>query len=816
MWEDLRIAIRSLRKSPTFTAIALVVLALGIGAGTAIFSIVDAVVLRGLPFDRHDRIVAVLEHDTRRPTTFAGGSTTSQMYLDWRRMQESFEGLTAVGSGSFRLRSESGEPAQARAQRVTWEFFPAVRVEPLLGRAFTADDEIEGRHRVVILGHGFWQRRFGGSPEVVGRTIELDEEPWEVVGVMPRRFDSAMTRSFTYRVTGDQATELYVPLTFRSEDRTRGNSRNYNFLALGRLKDGVTIDQASEQMNRVAAALDEQFPKWSPGRRVRVLRLHDHVVGRVRLWMLTLLSAVGLVLLIACANVANLMLARATVRSRELGIRAALGAGRWRLIRGLLIEGLVLSFAGAAIGILLAYGGVKVLRAWFPPGLPRASAIAIDVRVLGAAIGAALLTGIVFAIVPALQGSRPDLTTALREGGRSTTTGVTGQRLRSALVVVEVALAVVLLVGAGLFIGSFVRLMRVDPGFDYDNVLALDVGIRVHAGEERSKRGRLYVQQMLEAVARVPGVEMAGAVNGGLPLTGSWSRTSLELPGRGELKGDDDSIDRRTVSAGYLKLLRVPLVRGRHLTEQDSEGAQPVVVINQAAVRKYWGDQDPLGQRIKINNQERTVVGIVGDIRHLGPETPPRQEAYIPLAQDQTTQGTLVMRTRGDSMSVLPAVKAAIWSVNPDQRLTGDILTLEAYMDRLIAQRRFSMALLALFGVLGLVIAAAGIYGVMAYLVAQRTNEIGVRMALGATPRNVLSMVLARAAVLMAAGLAIGGAGAWYLSAGVKIFLFQVEPNDVRVFAAALTALAAAGLIASAVPARRAAAVDPLIALRHE
>src|SRR4030095_15675992 len=330
MREDLKIAIRSLRKSPTFTAVALVVLALGIGAGTAIFSIVDAVILRGLPFDRYDRIAAVLEHDTRRPTTFGGGSTTSQMYLDWRRMQEAFEGLTAVGSGSFRLRNESGEPADARAQRVTWEFFPTLRVSPLLGRTFTPDDEIEG-HRVVILGHGFWQRRFGGSPGAVGRTIELNEEPWEVVGVMPRCLDSAVPQSFTYRVGGGQPPELYVPLAFRSEDRTRGNSHNYNFLALGRLKDGVTIDQASEQMNRVAAALDEQFPKWSPGRRVRVLRLHDPVVGRVRPWMLTALGAFCLVLLIACANVANLMLARATVRSRELGIRAALGAGRWRL-----------------------------------------------------------------------------------------------------------------------------------------------------------------------------------------------------------------------------------------------------------------------------------------------------------------------------------------------------------------------------------------------------------------------------------------------------------------------------------------------------
>jgi predicted permease len=573
-------------------------------------------------------------------------------------------------------------------------------------------------------------------------------------------------------------------------------------------------------MNRVATALDQQYPKWSPGRRVRVIPLQEHIVGRVRSWMLMLLGAVGLVLLIACANVANLMLARATVRQRELGIRAALGASRWRLVRGLLVEGIVLALTGAAIGVALASAGTQIIRAWLPAGLPRVASIGLDLRVLAAATAAALATGIFFGIVPALQSSRPDLTTALKDSGRSSTAAAGSQRLRSILVVAEVALAVVLLVGAGLFIGSFARLTRIDPGFDYHNVLSLNVGIRWEPAKEKyedaAKRGRPYLQEMYDTVRRVPGVEDAALVNGGVPLTGSWSRTGIEIPGRSDLKGDDDSIDRRAVSPDYLKLLRVPLIRGRHLADTDGENAQPVMVVNQVAARKYWPDQDAIGQRAKINGKERVVIGVVGDIRHLGPESPLRQEAYLPLAQEPSTGATLVIRTREEALATLPAVRAAIWSVNREQRLSGDVFTLEGHLDRLIAQRRFNMALLALFGVLGLVIAAVGIYGVMAYVVAQRTSEIGVRMALGATAGNVVGMVLRRAAVLIASGLAIGGAAAWYLSAGVRTFLFEIEPNDPRVFAAAVAVLAVAGLAASAVPARRASTVDPLVALRHD
>jgi putative ABC transport system permease protein len=525
------------------------------------------------------------------------------------------------------------------------------------------------------------------------------------------------------------------------------------------------------------------------------------------------------VLLIACANVANLMLARATGRTREMGVRAALGASRWRLVRGLLVEGLMLSAAASAIGVLLAYAGIGIIRAWLPAGVPRVAQIGIDLRVLAAAIGAAVVTGVAFGLVPALHSARPDLTTALKDTGRSSTAGKGTQRLRSALVVAEVALAVVLLVGAGLFIGSFARLMRIDLGLDYRNVLVLNASMRVVGNDFASAfaKGSAYVEQVAGAIRQVPGVTGAEAVSGGMPLTSSWSRGPIQLPDGRKFDGDD-SIDRRIVTPGYLQILRIPLVRGRQLSTDDRASAPLVALVNEAAATKYWPGRDPIGERFSIGEQERVIVGIVANVRHLGPESPPRPECYLPFAQANTIGGTLAIRATGDPLAILPAVKAAIWSINKDQRLTSDTYTLEGYLDRMIAQRRFNMALLALFGGLGLIIAAVGIYGVMAYLVAQRTNEIGVRMALGATRGNVVSMILRRAGGLTVAGLALGTLMAWPLSRyfEVKSFLFQVEPADAVTYAVALTVLLAAGLVASLIPARRAASIDPLTALRHE
>jgi putative ABC transport system permease protein len=808
---DVRHGVRSLRKTPGFTAVALAVLTLGIGATTAIFSVVDAVVLRALPFDEHDRLVAVLEHDPTRPATFGGGSTTPQNYLDWRRLQTSFTGVAAVHGTSYRLRNEAGEPALASAQRVTWEFFDVLRVAPLLGRRFTPDDEASGR-RIVLLSHRFWQRQYGGVPGIVGSSIDLNEERWEIVGVLPP--------DFSYPVGSLQPAELFVPLVFTDDQRVRGQSRNYNFLTIGRLRPGVSVASADTAMKQVTASLVAEHPKWYGGRTARVIPLHEQFVGReVRLWMLMLLGAVAFVLVIACANVANLMLARATTRARELGIRAALGAGRLRLIRGVLAENLVLSAAGTALGVAVGAIGVALIRQWLPAGIPRVAQIGVDWRVLGAAAAAAVVTGLLFGALPALASSKPDLASGLREGGRSGSAGVARRRVRSALVVAEVALATVLLVGAGLFLASFLNLVRVDMGFDYRGVLtpgSVYVPFDRTDTEGSFARGRAYAQDVVSSIASVPGVTEVAFVSGGLPLEGSWNRTTVELPGRGELKEDADSLDIRGATPGYLELMRLPLKAGRYLNAADREGAAPVIVINEAAARRYWGDESAIGQRVTVQRIERTVVGIVGDIRHLGPEQPARQEAYVPLAQDRTIGGDIVVRTQGDPVALLPAVKAAIWRVNPEQRLANTTVTLEGYYERLIERRRFNMAMLVLFGVLGLAIAAVGIYGVMAYLVSQRTSEFGLRMALGATRGTLVRMVIGQAGLLVATGLAIGAAAAWAASGWVSAFLFGVEGPGPVVFGAAVAVLAAAGTLAAALPARRAAGVDPLVALRAE
>ena len=499
-------------------------------------------------------------------------------------------------------------------------------------------------------------------------------------------------------------------------------------------------------------------------------------------------------------------------------VRAALGASRASIARGLLVESVVLSLGGAALGVLLAAVGVRAIGAWLPAGLPRVASIAIDMRVLAAAVAAALATGVGFGLAPALQSSRPNLSAALKDGGRSATAGAAGHRVRSVLVVSEVALAVVLVVGAGLFASSFAKLMRINLGFDYQRVLVVGVGLRVQPGrlDEAFAQGPAYVLRMLDAVRRVPGVEAGAVLVGASPLSGSWRNSTVTVPGRGKFEGIGEGIERRGVTPGYFDILRVPLLRGRHVTDDDRAGTQPVVVINQAAARKYWPDRDALGQRIVFGGAERVVVGIVANTRDFGPEAPARPMGFLPLPQDKILGGTLVLRTSGDPLKLLPAVKAAIWSVSKDQRVSGTVFTLEGYLERMITQRRFIMALLVLFGVLGLVISAAGIYGVMAYLVAQRTAEIGVRMALGATPGSVVGMVLRRAGVLMAIGLALGTGASWYLAAAVKSFLFQVEPTDPGVLAGSLAVLTMAGLAASVVPARRAASVDPLIALRRE
>jgi predicted permease len=545
--------------------------------------------------------------------------------------------------------------------------------------------------------------------------------------------------------------------------------------------------------------------------------LRDHIVGaRTKQWMLMLLGAVAIVLLIACANVANLLLARASAREREVGIRAAMGAGRWRLIRQLMVESLVLSVVGTLMAVLLAWWGINVLRSSMPEGVPRIAAIALDLRVLAAAAGMSLLTGMLFGIFPALQLSRPDLTNALKDGARGASTGGARQYMRNVLVVAEVALAVILLVGAALFIGSFRTLMKIDPGFDPENVLT--VGIQPRLERNISTGAQLpdyapQIQQILDRVQQMPGVRYAGAISGGMPLGGSMSITNLSIPGR-KLEGPDGNISIRRVTADYHEAIGVPLKAGRYFEPSDRKGAAEVVIVNEATAKKYFPGENAVGKIINVNG-DRTIVGVVGDVYQSSLETEPRTEAYAPIAQQRTIFSELVIKTSSDPYTIVPALKAAVLAVLPDVPLRN-IRTMEEVIARRTAQRRLNMLLLGLFGLLGLVISAVGIYGVMAYVVSQRTREIGVRMALGATRGTVVGMVLRSATLLVAIGLALGGLGAWFLSAAAKTFLFRMDVNDPRAFGAAIGALAVAALVASVIPARRAASVDPMIALRAE
>ena len=813
MRDDLKAAVRSLRSSKTFTTVALTVLALGIGASTAIFSVVDAVVLRALPFDEHDRLLAVGE---RRPAGRAPNPTADpdavsssapQNYMDWAAQQQVFESIAAIAGGAFTLHEPGIEPEDLRVQRVTASFFDVLRVRPSIGRAFTTEHEEDGTHQVAVLSHGLWRRRFGGDPQLLGRTIPLEGAAYQVLGIMPPEFE--------YPVGAVRSTDLWVPYVVPQTERIRNpNTRSVYLQSIGRLKPGVSREQAQAEMDRIAAALQSEHPIWNKDTLAGVRPLRDHLVGaRTKSWMLMLLGAVTIVLLIACANVANLLLARASVREREVGIRAALGAGRWRLMRQFLVESLLLSTLATIVAVVFAWWAIHLLKTSMPEGIPRVAAIALNVRVLFAAAGVALATALLFGTVPALQLSKPQLSDALREGARGASTSASRRHLRSALVIAEVALAVVLLVGASLFIGSFVALMRIDPGFDPERVLTVTIAPRGEPGRLPPDQAVAFTQ-IVERVAQLPGVRHASMIGGGMPLGGSRSVTSIAVPGGPPVEGDD-GIDIRQVTPDYHRALTIPLRVGRLLEVGDRKDAPPVVVINDAAVKKYFGAGNPVGRIVKIDDADRTVVGVVGDVRQGSLEVEPRTEAYVPMVQMHSWRGELIVKTTGDPYAVLPGVKAAVLGVLPDVPLRN-VVTMEELIARRVAQRRLNMLLLGLFGLLGLAISAVGLYGVMAYLVSQRTREIGVRMALGATRMRVVQMVLWHAGILVVAGLAIGTGVAWWVRSAADLFLFRVASDNLMAFAAAVGTLAVAALLASVVPARRAASVSPSVALRSE
>ena len=818
---DLRQAVRALRAAPAFTVVALVVLTLGIGATTAIFSVVDAVVLRALPFDEPDRLVAVGERGSvgkgKRPGAFGpGGPDPSdpqalspvqpQNYLDWVAQQHVFASIAAIAFGEGTLLEPGAEPENLVVQRVTAGFFDVLRIRPAHGRPFTTDNEVDGSQGVAVLSEAFWKRRFGGNPNVVGRRILLDDARYEVIGIMPP--------DVTYPVGATRPTDLWIPYVVPESQRTRAARTLGAYLqVIARLEPDVSLERAQAQMDQVAAAIEQANPQWVKDNKIGVRPLRDHLVGAsMKSWMLMLLASVGIVLLIACANVANLLLARASTREREVAVRAALGAGRWRLIRQLMIESLVLSVAGTAMAVMLASWTVQVLRSAMPEGVPRVATIALDLRVLAAAACLSLVTGVLCGIVPALQLSRPNLTNSLKDGIHGASAGRGRRRLRGLLVVAEVALAVVLLVGAGLFIGSFMALMRVDPGFKPDRVLTVDIISRVEPGQRPPDLSATF-GEIAERLGKVPGVVHASMSRGGVPFAMRLWVNNLRVPGRTFER--DPGVSIKVVTPDYHKALGIPLRSGRLFDATDYTGGPNAMIINDSAAKTYFPGEDPVGRTVSLNGADRTVVGVVGDVRQRSLEAATLLEVYLPMSQTESSYGEVVVRTSVDPYDVLPAVKSVVLAALPDVPLRS-VKTMDELVFRETAQRRLNMLMLGLFGLLGLVISAVGIYGVMAYVVSQRTREIGVRMALGATRSTVLKMVLTNASALVAVGLIVGGVAAWYLSATAKTFLFGLQANDPRAFAAAIVSLSLAALVASIIPARRAASVDPTVALRAE
>jgi putative ABC transport system permease protein len=731
-------------------------------------------------------------------------SVAPQDFADWDSRQDVFTHLAATTGSSMTLGETGQAPEDLRALRATADLFEVLRIAPAVGRAFTSGEETDGRHRVAVLSHELWQRRFGGDPTVLGRRIPLDGAAYDVIGVMPA--------GTTYPPGAARPTDVYVPYVVPDSERVRNPDWQSIYLqVVGRLKPGAGIEQAEAQMTQIGQALQAEHPQWNRDTTVGVRPLHDHVVGsRTRTWMLMLLGAVTLVLVIACVNVATLQLARAVAREREFGMRAALGATRWRLARQLLVESVLLSSGGAVLGMLLAWWGVDMLRAAMPESVARVSDIAVNLRVLGASALMALGTGIVFGLAPAWQGSTPDVNQTLKEGGRGAA-GHAHQRWSGPLVVVEVALALVLLVGASLFIGSFAALMRVEPGFDAANVLTTRVAPATVPDAPPADHRR-QLQAIVDRVATLPGVTNAAYIVGGLPLTGSMSVTVVGRPGFTEPVGD---VSVRHVTDDYHATMRIPLRSGRRFAPTDREGAPRVVMVSESLARLAFPSEPALGHELLINDQAWSIVGVVGDVHQTSLESDPLPEVYLPLAQANGGAGELVVRTSVAASGLVGAVQAAVAAELPTVPLRN-LQTMEQLVGRQLAQRRLNMLLLSLFGVLGVVIAAVGLYGVLAFTVAQRTREMGVRMALGASRGAVMQLVLNRAAAWVLVGLLLGLGGAWALRAVATAFLFGLDASDGRAFLAALTVLMTAAGVASVIPAMRAARVDPMEALRAE
>ncbi|HXI32061.1 MAG TPA: ABC transporter permease [Vicinamibacterales bacterium] len=804
--QDIRYAIRLCLRAPGFTAIAVLALALGIGANTAIFTIVNTVLIERLPYKDSQRLVAVWEENARRPGR--PNSVAPANYLRWRERATSFEDIVGLVDTRIAL-TGGGDPEELTVQNVTSGFFHVAGAEPIVGRGFSDAEYADSRSASTVLSYRLWQRRFGGDAGIIGKPIQLNGAPTTVVGVMPPDFQFQLK---SISLVG-KPIDLWRPWLLPPDMR---EPRGRFMSAIARLKPGVTLDQARTEMKTIAAALTSEIPQFDTGWTVRVLPIREELSGDLRPALLVLSGAVAFVLLIACANVANLLLARGAARQREIAVRSALGAPRARMIRQLLTESLVLGALGGAAGLLVARWSLDLLVAISPVGLVPLGQVSLSYTVLAFTALVSILTAIVCGFAPAFEGSRTDVQEALKEGARQVGSH-RGRRLRHAFVVAEIALAVVLLVGAGLMLRTFASLQRVDTGLDSGGVMTMRVSLP--GRKYNDAKSMQFFAEAAQRVAAIPGVQSAGIVSY-LPFAGLGAATNFSVVGEPPAQRGQEHVTAVLVcDNGYLQTLHIPLLKGRVFTEREMREKSNVVIVNETTVRRYFAGQDPIGRRVVINmtdpNVPTEIIGVVGDTKSVDVRSNTEPTAYWPHPQLPYSAMTITARTGGDPQSYASSIEREIHALDPDQPV-ADVRTMDQWVARTLSQARFNSLLLAAFALLALLLAAIGIYGVMSYAVSQRTSEIGIRLAMGAETRDILTMIVGDAMRLAGAGLAIGVALAIALSRTLTTLLFQVTGTDPLTFASVVGVLAAVALLASYVPARRASRIPPVEALRYQ
>ena len=808
LWQDLRYGLRTLVRNPGFTFVAVIALALGIGANSAIFSVVNTVLLRPLPYKDPDRLVMVWEDDTKGG--YPRDTPAAANYIDWRNQNQVFAGMAALADQSFNL-TGAGEPERIDGRRVSADLFPLLGVEPQLGRAFTPEEDQPGANRVVIMSHGLWQRRFGADGNIIGKPLTFNGASFTVVGVMPPHFQFP-----------SREVELWVPIAFTAQEAA--NRGRHYLQVIARLKPGVTLQQARAEMNTIAARLQQQHPDQNTGLGAAVTPLHEHVAGDIKPALLVLLGAVGFVLLIACANVANMLLARAAARQKEIAVRVALGASRWRLLRQFLAESVLLAALGGGVGLLLAVWGVSLLKTFIPENISQVRAITVDAKVLIFTLLVSLLTGLIFGLAPAAHASILNLNETLKEGGRDSAAGSRGNRIRGLLVVGEVAVSLVLLIGAGLLINSFLRLRNVDPGFRTDNLLTMSVVLPQQKYPDRARRSAFYTE-LVRRVEALPGVKSAAVANW-IPLVRQGDSIGFSIEGRPDPapgQGKRPTVVTRVVHPHYFRTMGIQFLRGREFGEQDKVDSPAAAVISETMARRFWPGEDPLGKRITPGRPDSTdpddwvtIVGVVKDVRQFELVADPKPQMYLSYVQAGFfAPRHLVVSTNVEPLSLAATVRKAVWEIDKDQPVS-DVSTMEDVLSESIARQRFSMLLLGIFAALALALAAVGIYGVLSYSVAQRTHEMGVRMALGAQRSDVLRLVVGQGLKLVLVGVALGLAAAFVLTRVMSSLLFGVSATDPTTFITISLVLTGVAVLASYIPARRATKVDPMIALRYE